>query len=89
VDVVLLGEADGEGAFERVEIFHDELHDFGAFGVVEKESCLWVFVGLGFAGFQGAGCSWRFGFAFEKELLVMAFTAIASICLHCLKHLES
>lgn len=65
MDVVLFCEADGERAFQGVEVFHGELHEFGAFCVVEEESSLWVLVDLGFAGFEGAGGAGGFGLKFE------------------------
>ena len=54
VDGVFLGEADGEGAFERVEVGEEVVEQVGGAGAFEEEGRFGVFVGLGLALFEGA-----------------------------------
>lgn len=49
VQGVFLGEADGEGALERVEVLERQLGDFAALAAAQEENCFWVLDGLGLA----------------------------------------
>jgi len=63
VDIVLLVEADREGAFEGVEIFHGELDEGGAFCVVEEEGGFGIFADLRVALGANAGGARGLGFS--------------------------
>jgi len=63
VDVVLLGEFEGERAFEGVDVGEGELHDVGAGRAAEQERRFGVFGGLGLALFEGALGARVFGFS--------------------------
>lgn len=58
MDGVLLGEADGEGPFERVKVGDEMVEQVGGAGAFQEESRLRVFVRLGLTLFErtlGAG----------------------------------
>lgn len=54
MDGVLLGEADGEGPFERVEVGEEVVEQVGGAGAFEEESRFGVFVRLGLTLFERA-----------------------------------
>jgi len=63
VDIVLLVEANCEGAFEGVEVFHGELNEGRAFCVVEEEGGFGIFADLRVALGADARCACRLGFS--------------------------
>lgn len=54
VDGVFLGEADGEGPFERLQVRHEVAEQVGGAGAFEEECRFGVFVRLGLALLEGA-----------------------------------
>lgn len=61
MDGVLLVEFLDERAFEGEDVGEEGLEDEGCADAMEEEGDLWVFGGLGFAGFEssgGASCAW-------------------------------
>lgn len=63
VDRVFLGEADGERAFEGVEVGEEVVEQVGGAGALQEERRFGVFVRLGLALFEGALGAGVFGLA--------------------------